>query len=123
MNRSSSPFKKVILTPDEDKRGVLIDKLYASVISGEQKFDWDISEEIKAQLELATSYITRLGCIALREHGLDSYPVLLSTPIGSNLSSDPKTDVIQMTVRALPLPDDLTPWEQILEFRSDPSAL
>jgi hypothetical protein len=60
--------------------------------------------------------------IALRECNLDAVPVLTGlTPIALN-SQVGKTDLIQVIINELPVPDELTPWEHILEFRSDPDT-
>jgi hypothetical protein len=65
---------------------------------------------------------TRLFSIILRQNsGLDAYPIL-ATPIPTQESPATKSEVVQIVLEALPIPDDSTPWEQIIEFRSDPDS-
>lgn len=34
-----------------------------------------------------------------------------------------KCDVVDVAINALPVSDDSTPWEQIVEYRSDPDSI
>jgi hypothetical protein len=81
------------------------------------------SPAFKIQVGLMTGHLTRMSSIILREaQGLDAYPVLSSTiPIARN-SHAVKSDIFHIVLNSLPIPDDSTPWEQILEFRSDPNS-
>lgn len=85
----------------------------------------DISESpaFKTQAALMTGHLTRASSIILREtQGLDAYPVLSNIiPIARN-SNAVKSDIFHIVLNSLPIPDDTTPWEQILEFRSDPNS-
>jgi hypothetical protein len=54
--------------------------------------------------------------------GHDAYPVLPRTiPIAQD-SPTIKSDVIRLIINAMPIPDDSTAWEQILEYRRDPDS-
>jgi hypothetical protein len=46
-------------------------------------------------------------------------PVPFRPAEGSRVGKDA---VVRMVIRQLPIPDDLTPWEDILEFRADPAG-
>lgn len=63
---------------------------------------------------------TRLASIQLRElNKLDAYSVfhLPFEPLQKPQAS--KSEIIQITLGALPEPDELTSWEQIIEYRRD----
>lgn len=63
---------------------------------------------------------TRLASIQLRElNKIDAYSVfhLPFSPLQKPQVS--KSEIVEITLNALPEPDDLTSWEQIIEYRSD----
>jgi hypothetical protein len=64
---------------------------------------------------------TRCIAIELREiYKLDAYPVYYFTSFQESPTSQSlKRDIIQFVLNSLPVPDDSTPWEQIIEYRSD----
>src|SRR5260370_10597707 len=53
---------------------------------------------------------------------MEAYPILSSEPTNQDIRAN-KNEVLDITLNSLPVPDDSTPWEQILEFRSDPDSL
>lgn len=62
--------------------------------------------------------------VALRlraDHDLDAVAVGDERLIGIDSSAD-RSEVIRVTLKALPVPSDLTPWEEIEEFRRDPDS-
>ncbi len=81
------------------------------------------SETFNRSLVLGHDYYTRGISIELRElKGLDACPLLAleipateRTPAGAN-------DILDITFNALPIPDENTSWEQIIDFRSDPES-
>lgn len=52
----------------------------------------------------------------------DAYPISLFNSFTEAQTQSRKHDVVQLSLRALPVPDDSTPWEQIIEYRSDPDS-
>ncbi len=76
--------------------------------------------EVIGRAILAGSYIVRIFSTSLCSEGFDSYPVLLSN-IPANQEFF-KSEVIRVVFNELPMPDEQTPWEQILEFRGDPDS-
>jgi hypothetical protein len=90
------------------------------------------SEDIERLIESETfsshafemvRHLTRFLSIMLREKkGVDAYPVLASQIPLAHESPATKNDVVQIILESLPLPDDSTPWEQIIEFRNDPDS-
>jgi hypothetical protein len=87
--------------------------------------DDDVIEIIEILLDtfLLTERQLRPISILLRKSlPIDAYPVF---SIRAEFFQSPqvaKNDVIQIVLNELPVPDDLTPWEQILEYRSDPDS-
>jgi hypothetical protein len=79
--------------------------------------------EFVSSIVAFTDIRSRLAAIQLRElEKVDAYPILRS---GMNLSLEApaqKTEVVQIVLNALPIPDDTTSWEQIIEYRSDPDS-
>ena len=55
------------------------------------------------------------------DQGLDAVAVGDERLIGIDSAAD-RSEVIRLTLKALPVPSDLTPWEEIEEFRSDPDS-
>jgi hypothetical protein len=81
------------------------------------------TEEFLEHVKLMVQHQVRLYSIELREvDGLDAYPIL-HVGLPSSLDSPTnKTDVIQIVLNAMPLPDETTPWEQVIEYTSDPDS-
>lgn len=66
----------------------------------------------------------RLGAIQLRElEKLDAYPILRLGFNPMEQSPASKTEVLQIVLNDLPIPDATTSWEQIIEYRSDPDSI
>jgi len=81
------------------------------------------SEDFQKNLASAFDYHARGMSIELRElKGLDTYPILLLPPPERLDKPSSETDIITITLNALPTPDENTPWEQIFEFRNDPDS-
>ncbi len=53
---------------------------------------------------------------------IDAYPLFRSEFPQLYLQKAGAGDVIEITVNHLPIPDDSTPWEQIIDFRNDPDT-
>lgn len=70
-------------------------------------------------------YDVRHTTLLLREmKQMDAYPIF-TMPCGCSpfISTETtKNDVIEISLKALPVPDYSTPWEQIIEYRSDPDS-
>jgi hypothetical protein len=126
------PKKMFELTDEEesdlsltaDELDDFADKLKAvAKIIREKGTDILESDAFKIQVSLMTSHLTRMNSISLREaQGLDAYPVLSSIIPMSMHKANTKSDVIRLVLNSLPVPDELTPWEYIIEYRSDPDS-
>lgn len=86
------------------------------------KKDFELSERMQfiGKAIVGTSYLTRVFSTNLRDEGFDAYPVLLTELPDTAKSS--KQSLIQIVLKGLPMPDEETPWEQILEYRGDPDS-
>lgn len=102
------------------KRFRLIDEAVKGVRKNSRKYE----QIMIVNGAFAVQCQTRMASISLRDlHGLDAYPVfflpVLPMPIAQR---NKKQQVANICFKALPIPDDSTPWEQIIEYRSDPDS-
>jgi hypothetical protein len=71
----------------------------------------------------ADEYLLRGLCVELRELcDMEAYPILPDGISCFQQSNAPKSDVVQIVLNALPVPDESTSWEHIFEYRSDPDS-
>lgn len=78
---------------------------------------------IAHSISLSTN-LTRLLSVELRElEGVDACPVLPSefSPLEIDRPAT-RQDVVTITLTSLPVPDEQTPWEQIIDYRNDPDS-
>jgi uncharacterized protein (DUF1697 family) len=67
--------------------------------------------------------LTRIRCVQLKRlEQADVIPLFYNENLPVQNQNSKKADVIRISLGALPLPDDSTSWEQILEYRSDPDS-
>ena len=69
-------------------------------------------------------FLTRCICIQLAIlDQIDAFPMIqIPDKIKHSIFSAKKSDVIQITLQNLPILDEKTPWEDIVEFREDPDT-
>lgn len=84
----------------------------------------DRSDPLYQELFFHTDYLeTRYTAIQLREaRRVDAYPVFYKEFASDQKQKAVTTDIVQIALDALPVPDESTSWEQILEYRSDPDS-
>jgi hypothetical protein len=71
----------------------------------------------------AEEYYLRSTCVQLRELcNIEAYPILWNELNVSEDSPAERSDLIQIVLKAIPVPDESTSWEQIMEYRSDPDS-
>lgn len=82
------------------------------------------SSDLLDSVMLMTGSLTRMMSIELRElMHLEAFPVLTRRiPAADNRQAN-KGDVVEIVLNALPVPDESTAWERILEYRNDPESL
>lgn len=49
----------------------------------------------------------------------DAYPIYMNQTLFSKEFVEGKTNVLRIVIERLPIPDDSTPWEQIIDYRND----
>jgi hypothetical protein len=82
----------------------------------------DLDKSSKRLHLLSGDVEARRVSIALKKlHRMDAIPIISNSNFSNDVVAE-KADVIQIVVNTLPVPDDNTSWEQILEFRSDPDS-
>jgi hypothetical protein len=87
-----------------------------------QIIDNDLQEVYLNEMSMSFCRVNRIS-LQLREFGsLDAYPLLPSIDHIIQSPTARKSCVVQIVIQALPLPDNSTSWEQIIEFRSDPNS-
>jgi hypothetical protein len=81
------------------------------------------SSEVGSLLRRMMNATVRTVSVELRElYQIEAYPLLSDDLLLSLEAQSKKTSVIQLALKSLPIPDELTPWEQIIEYRSDPDS-
>lgn len=79
-----------------------------------------LSEEQRAQFGM---HIARRDAVILQKAGINAIPVLREFSDLADAGAGIKKDnVVSCVVKQLPIPDDLTPWEDILHFKRDEHA-
>lgn len=82
-----------------------------------------VGPEVAASFTLALRYHARSVGVQLRTlYGMDAYPVFSDLTPQIPLQQSEKCDTVNITLNALPVPDESVPWEQIFEYRSDPGS-
>ncbi|MBA2732392.1 MAG: hypothetical protein H0U54_05825 [Acidobacteria bacterium] len=77
----------------------------------------------KLSFQCINDVFSIIRCIQLRElEGLDAFPLFYPERFPRVGQIANKADVILIVVNALPVPDEKTSWEQIIEYRSDPES-
>jgi hypothetical protein len=85
--------------------------------------DEEIDDELKLVLSTYSDYEARYASIYLRERfQMPAYPIILTWEDQLRKTKAQKSDVIQVVLKHLPLPDDSTSWEQIVDYRNDPDT-
>lgn len=80
------------------------------------------SEEFLETIVLMMGAMTRLNAIRLRETlDVEACPIFNRVFPIAELPRD-KDSVLRIVLNVLPMPDDSTSWEQIMEFRNDPDS-
>ena len=64
----------------------------------------------------------RTLCVALRDKGINVFPILETRRQSLGVFPSGTAPVLEVILKAMPIPDDETPWEDIVEFRRDPES-
>jgi hypothetical protein len=71
--------------------------------------------------EAADSEARMLSILIRQSCNLEAYPVASKYPTVVAPQAD-KSEVLEIVLHKLPMPDEQTSWEQLLEFRNDPDS-
>jgi hypothetical protein len=85
-----------------------------------------VDEVVRRTIGIEAAW-ARAYSIDLRLDGLNAFPILtLRRLIGkvfpSGITPD-TTPVLEVIIKSMPIPDDQTAWEDIIEFRNDPESM
>jgi hypothetical protein len=99
-------------------------KQLVTVVQSDESLDSDSplsqSPELYRIMQTIQNATVRSVSIELRElYQIEAHPLLSNDSLSPTTAQIEKTGVIQIVLRTLPIPHDLTPWEQIIEYRSD----
>jgi hypothetical protein len=71
----------------------------------------------------ASDTLSRIRGVQLRLlEGAEAVPLFYNKTLPIRQQTASKVDIIRISLAALPIPDESTSWEQIVEYRSDPDS-
>jgi hypothetical protein len=102
-----------------------LDQARARVNSVSEISNWEETFDEAEEIIIETKdLLARVRCIQLRNlEGIDAFPLFFGEKLLSQTQGVTRADVVNLVIAALPRPDDNTPWEQIVEYRSDPDTV
>jgi hypothetical protein len=81
------------------------------------------ASDVSNLLRFMMNTTVRTVSVELRElYQIEAYPLLSDDRLFSLESQSKKTSVIQLAVKSLPILDESVPWEQVIEYRSNPDS-
>jgi hypothetical protein len=114
-------YKQFLTLPQEYAASIrnLADEVEQGIVEPEgELIPVDVSP-----LFLALQHNVRLHSVLLRDKkGIDAYPIIHRNLQSTENPQATKGDIIQIALNSLPIPDESTPWEQVIEYRSDPDS-
>ena len=78
---------------------------------------------ISERNDLAIAVFPRPYSIALRRGGINAFPILETYSQIAKAFPSGTAPVLEVVLKSMPIPDDETPWEAIIEFRNDPESM
>ena len=82
----------------------------------------DVRGELVNSLVSSELYLRPLTAHYRNNENMDVYPLFYNGYPELTQQTSSVGDVIDLTINQLPIPDDSTSWEQIMEFRNDPAT-
>jgi len=84
--------------------------------------------QLTAKVDALYSRINELQkrriCIALRKiGGMSAVPISYNHALPASRREAKQAEILQILLKSMPIPDDATPWEQIIEFRKDADSM
>lgn len=90
---------------------------------GQFKFAEYYGNKLSENLIIEEDYLIRHLALILKAQNFNAIPLIQNEHSYEFIENVEKTDIIQITLEAIPTPDDNVPWEQIFDFRADPDSL
>jgi hypothetical protein len=143
LKRALLTFDQIAVVPYDGKalpvelrwlqdRGVVVNGMDPFVVEGETAFTLGEVQVTPALLEeifpgkkggnMLELMIRTLAARLSRKTGWDTVSFGWESGSQCGLVADGQSRVLEIVLRAMPEPDDLTPWEAILEWRQDPQT-
>ncbi|MGJ4995714.1 hypothetical protein ACQR0Z_14910 [Bradyrhizobium sp. HKCCYLS3077] len=114
--RTSEAFKDALATtPTSERNTKMI----------EERRNIKITEAV-GHLTTHAQFASRVLANSFRSKGVDATPVISESFVvpdqWKSKGSFQQTNLTDVVLKNLPVPSDMTPWEQIIDFRNDPEA-
>jgi hypothetical protein len=71
---------------------------------------------------IVRAVFTRIYSCNLRREGFNAFPILQNRRQIGNVFPSGTDPVLEVVLKSMPIPDNQTPWQDIIEFRSDPES-
>lgn len=82
----------------------------------------DVESFKRTYLEEASDIYARVAALQLQDEGVTAVALLNRPATQGPLLPTKRGDVVRIVLDKIPMPDAATPWEAILDWRSDPEA-
>jgi hypothetical protein len=93
----------------------------------DEQLDDEVERRLFAEGTLGTNFglavLLRIYSTKLRRDGINAFPILPARRRIGNMFASGTTPVLEVILKSMPIPDDQTPWEDIIEFRNDPESM
>ncbi len=96
-------------------------ELYEKTVNKKEKSNENHQRELAKLLHRMSTYKARIQAVLLSlKEGNEAYPVIDNLNDLSSIVGDlPKSHVVNILLKKIPMPANDTPWEQIFDFRLD----
>jgi hypothetical protein len=99
----------VMVTPDEQLQN---------------EFFFSRLEESGRRPEVRRAVLSRMYSVYLfRDEGVNAFPILTTRRQIGNVFPSGTAPVLEVVLKSMPIPDDKTSWQDIIEFRNDPESM
>jgi hypothetical protein len=78
---------------------------------------------VSKEPDVVAARFSRMYSNNLRREGINAFPILPTRRQIENVFPSGIAPVLEVVLKSMPIPDDETPWKQIVEFRNDPESM
>ncbi len=129
----SDPEYQNLVSIEEPLRKVVLDSFHQagldsligenSMTAAEMLMYFPNVEPVIAPLVFTLQHLARKLSVQMRVlNDVEAFPLYSGIVPRIPFLNAAKSDVIEVSLKALPLPDETVPWEHIIEYRSDPDS-